>query len=642
MANPQLSLQKNFNTALRGITKYNNHQPTNATFHNLCTDNKIPLGTKQLLGLNLKFCLAPKKLQNTIPNTIRRMAYNIRTMYHLKECGATNNEDYIKQIYIKNKTWNPPPAPTQIEDKLTEFEKSLHSEHHSRVTKTSKINLNNLTLPQRQTLALLKGNTNFTIKPTDKNLGPVIMDTAKYIEQVLKEHLLTKDYLQLSPTEAKHKMEDLKVTLKALLQEHQHNLSKPELIYFQRSLQLFHRLPVFYGLPKVHKSPMMLRPVVSSCGSLLSIFSTWLDFKMKELLPFIKSHLKNSTSLINDLRDLHIPQDALLFSADATSMYTNIDTATALQSIEELILTHQHCLPHNFPKNLFLRVLQLVMDNNIFSFGSSYWLQLSGTAMGTPAACAYATISYGHFENSTLLTEFSSNLLYYKRYIDDVFGIWLPPNSNKDSTWTSFEKTLNNWGNLKWVVEKPSSKTTFLDLNIYIQNSRIVTTTYQKDLNLYLYIPPGSAHPPGCLKGLINGELRRYWTQNPNIEDYQAILSKFITRLLDRGHTIDSLKPILLQAAARLNQSSRARINNDNSNTLYIHWAYQPNGLQQKDIRDRYNAILQPHLNYDHMQIAIARPRNLKDTLTRSALTIPPHMDLGNLIQQYATEPHQT
>jgi hypothetical protein len=463
MANPQLSLQKNFNTALRGITKYNKHQPANATFHNLFTDNKIPLGIKQLLGLNLKFCLAPKKLQNTIPNTIRRMAYNIRTMYHLKECGATNDEDYIKQIYIKNKTWNPPPAPIQIEDKLTEFEESLHFEHQSQVAKTSKINLNNLTLPQQQTLALLKGNTNFTIKPTDKNLGPVIMDTSKYIEQVLKEHLLTKDYLQLSPTEAKHKMEDLKVTLKALLQEHQHNLSKPELIYVQRTLQLFHRLPVFYGLPKVHKNPMMLHPVVSGCGSLLPIFYTWLDFKMKELLPFIKSYLKKSTSVINDLQDLHIPQDALLFSVDATSMYTNIDTATGLQSVEKLIVAHQHCLPHNFPKNLFLRVLQLVMDNNIFSFGSSYWLQLSGTAMGTPAACAYAAISYGHFENSTLLTKFSSNLLYYKRYIDDVFGIWLSPDSNKDSTWTSFNETLNNWEALKWVVENPSSKTTFLE-----------------------------------------------------------------------------------------------------------------------------------------------------------------------------------
>jgi hypothetical protein len=287
-----------------------------------------------------------------------------------------------------------------------------------------------------------------------------------------------------------------------------------------------------------------------------------LDFKMKE----IKSYLKNSTSVINDLQDLHIPQDALLFSADTTSMCTNIDTATGLQSVEELIIAHQHRLPHNFPKNLFLRILQLVMDNNIFSIGSSYWLQLSGTAMGTPAACAYA------------LTKFSSNLLYYKRYIDDVFGIWLPPNSNKDSTWTSFIETLNNWGTLKWVVEKPSSKTTFLDLNISIQNSRIVTTTYQKDLNRYLYIPPGSAHPPGCLKGFINGELRRYWIQNPIIEDYQAILSKFITRLLDRGHAIDSLNPILLQAAARLDQGPTARINNDNSKTLYIHWAYQHQG----------------------------------------------------------------
>jgi hypothetical protein len=200
--------------------------------------------------------------------------------------------------------------------------------------------------------------------------------------------------------------------------------------------------------------------------------------------------------------------------------------------------------------------LELVIDNNIFSFGSSYWLQLSGTAMRTPVACAYAMISYSQFENSTILTEFASNLLYYKRYIDDMFGIWLPPNTkkppntNKDRAWTSFKDTLNNWGTLKWVVENPSLKTTFLDLNISIQNSRIITTTYQKDLNMYLYIPQDQHIPPGCLKRLINGELCRYWIQNPNIEDFQAILSKFITRLLNRGHTMDSLKPILLQAAA--------------------------------------------------------------------------------------------
>jgi len=66
------------------------------------------------------------------------------------------------------------------------------------------------------------------------------------------------------------------------------------------------------------------------------------------------------------------------------------------------------------------------MKNNIFAFQDSHWLQLSGTAMGTPTVCAYATITYGHYKNTLILPNFSNNLLYYKRYIDDIFGIWIP------------------------------------------------------------------------------------------------------------------------------------------------------------------------------------------------------------------------
>jgi len=84
---------------------------------------------------------------------------------------------------------------------------------------------------------------------------------------------------------------------------------------------------------------------------------------------------------------------------------------------------------------MFLQVLELVMTNNIFSFGDTTWLQLTGTAMGTPAACAYATITYGQHENTKILTEFSSNLLYYKRYIDDIFAIWIPSKTGNNIIW---------------------------------------------------------------------------------------------------------------------------------------------------------------------------------------------------------------
>jgi hypothetical protein len=159
-------------------------------------------------------------------------------------------------------------------------------------------------------------------------------------------------------------------------------------------------------------------------------------------------------------------------------MYTNIDTNTGLNAIEKFINSNRNQLPTNFPTELFLETLKLVMNNNIFTFGDSYWIQLSGTAMGTPVACAYATVSFGYFENTEILTEFEPNLLYYQWYVDDIFGIWLPLSQNKESTWTAFTNTLNDWGSLQWITEKPSKSSTFLDLNISIQNSRIMMTTF--------------------------------------------------------------------------------------------------------------------------------------------------------------------
>jgi hypothetical protein len=88
--------------------------------------------------------------------------------------------------------------------------------------------------------------------------------------------------------------------------------------------------------------------------------------------------------------------------------------------------------------------------------------------MGTLVACAYATITFGHYENTVLLPKFSSNLLFYCCYIDDVFGIWLP-SPGDTLVCRHFKEQLNNWGNLEWTVKEPSKWTHFLDLNIDIK-----------------------------------------------------------------------------------------------------------------------------------------------------------------------------
>jgi hypothetical protein len=109
--------------------------------------------------------------------------------------------------------------------------------------------------------------------------------------------------------------------------------------------------------------------------------------------------------------------------------------------------------------------------------------------------------------------------------------------------------TLNQCGRLQWNIEELNTNTTFLDLQICIQNNKIHTKTYQKDMKLYTYFPPLSAHPLSCFKGLIIGEILCYWIQNSDKTDFQNITTQFIHCLIDCGHKLEDIPPTITSAA---------------------------------------------------------------------------------------------
>ena len=111
-----------------------------------------------------------------------------------------------------------------------------------------------------------------------------------------------------------------------------------------------HRIPIFYGMPKVHKNPLTFRPVVSCVNSFSSIFSNWLDYKMKDLLFLIPSYIKDSKHLLNEIKNLTLPPNAKLFTADATAMYTNIDIKSGIIAFEKLFDTYDNLIPKDFPR----------------------------------------------------------------------------------------------------------------------------------------------------------------------------------------------------------------------------------------------------------------------------------------------------
>jgi hypothetical protein len=95
-------------------------------------------------------------------------------------------------------------------------------------------------------------------------------------------------------------------------------------------------------------------------------------------------------------------------------MYTNIDTRHALIVFRQWFWAASDEIPTDFPKELFLNVLELVMTRNVFSFDDTFWLQIAGTAMGTSTACTYATMYYAKHEQTSILPTYEDRLPYFK------------------------------------------------------------------------------------------------------------------------------------------------------------------------------------------------------------------------------------
>ena len=120
------------------------------------------------------------------------------------------------------------------------------------------------------------------------------------------------------------------------------------------------------------------------------------------------------------------------------------------------------------------------MENCVFKFGETFWLQLIGTAMGTPVACIYAILFFAYYERTILLQKYKRNLLFYVRQIDDIFGIWLDCKASPNA-WENFQQDLNSACKLKWKTTPLSKSVDFLDITIMLdKEGNVSTRMFQK------------------------------------------------------------------------------------------------------------------------------------------------------------------
>ena len=146
----------------------------------------------------------------------------------------------------------------------------------------------NLSKKQRQALHSLKEDKEITILPADKGRATVILNKEDYIKKC-NDHLDSGPYIKLKkdPTERIKKEARTKL---AILRD---NGTIDQSLYIKLKPR-DSQAPRFYGLPKMHKTSILVRPIVSCSDSPLFNLSKYIADILKPYTQLNKQHCKNS------------------------------------------------------------------------------------------------------------------------------------------------------------------------------------------------------------------------------------------------------------------------------------------------------------------------------------------------------------
>jgi hypothetical protein len=300
----------------------------------------------------------------------------------------------------------------------------------------------------------------------------------------------------------------------------------------------------FYLLMKMHKSPPAGRPIVSTIGSPTYFASKYVDYMLKPLLRHIPSYVESSQHLIHQLETTVFPDDCYICCADIESLYPNIPidvgidfVRCAINRMRSTVDEIDYHFRDNRTVDFVLKLLSFILHNNYFVFGSQWYHQLQGTAMGTPAAVPFACLFVYEVEHRVFQTTNMQPLLY-KRYIDDIYLI---VRCREEAT--TFFGAFND----KVVptircgsITIDLSSGIFLDLETF-KGPRFAVSgildvkTYQKVQNRYLYLAPNSFHNRAVFTSTIVSELNRYRLTCNSDADFYNMRSLFYQRLVARG-----------------------------------------------------------------------------------------------------------
>ena len=168
-----------------------------------------------------------------------------------------------------------------------------------------------------------------------------------------------------------------------------------------------------YGLAKVHKPTIPLRPVLSMPGSAYYNTAVYVA-KCLSVVP--ECQINASTAEIRDaIKTVVLAEDEELESYDVISLYTNVPVMESIEVCTDKLYALPDDQRPEVDRDTFIALAKIASCDVLMLTHDGYYRQIDGLAMGSPPAPHLANGWLNQYDDTI-----RGNAKLYFRYMDDV------------------------------------------------------------------------------------------------------------------------------------------------------------------------------------------------------------------------------